>query len=117
MGVCCEPTTPQSSELIDLPAPKITTKDKFEAWELAQPWARCSMLAYRTKLDAAHEACGGKGKITRSCLAQKFSTPVWQGLKTADSALSRFVVQYMIDEDDSSKLSYESLMIWGILHC
>ena len=106
-----------SSELVDLPPPKITTKDKFEQWELTQPWVRCNMLAYRVHLDLAHEDCGGEGFVTRAALARQFNTPVWSGLKNADSKLSKFLVEWMCDDDDKSKLSYESLAIFGILHC
>jgi hypothetical protein len=64
-----------------LPPPAISTNDKFEAWELTQPFARTSMLAFRTQLVAAHLKSGNEGFVTREALVELFSTDAWKGLK------------------------------------
>ena len=110
MGACCAPPA------FDLPPPVINTKDRFERWELSQPFARVSMGNFRAKLDLAHDDCGNKGFVTREHLAFHFNTPVWSELDNPDSRLVKFLETHMYGFNDKSKFSYESLMVWGILH-
>ncbi len=63
-AICCSNAkTINSTTLVDLPPPKIPLKDKLAAWELSQPFARCSMKAYMLHLEQAHTASGGQGSV------------------------------------------------------
>ena len=112
---CCgESKAVRATSLIDLPPPKIPTKDKLAAWELSQPFARCAMKAYMIHLNLAHEASGGKGVVELSQLVSQFSTPAWAPLKNSQSELVKFLTKSCAKGDS---IDYQGLVCMGLLHC
>ena len=101
--------------MTDLPAPKISKTDKLLAWEQKLPLMRCSMKAFMTHLELAHEQSGNEGYVRIEDLISNFTTPAWRDLKKADSDFRKLLET---NAHNSGKgIDYEFLVIMALLHC
>ena len=117
-AICCDSrfNAENAGMLRDLEPPSISTNDQLERWELSQPFARATIMAYMHCLNLAHQASGDNGYVMLEHLSAQFNTPAWNALRKSESKFSKFLMTSLKHESGKG-VDYEMMVCMGILHC